>query len=282
MDATCLLCGAPATPEVAFAPLPLARCSACRFLFRPDLADREATKDLYEGGRYEDRDFARDYATEESISERRANAASRLRFVRRHATGRRLLDAGAAGGAFVLEAREAGFAAQGIEPAPAFARHAREVLGVDVRDGRLEDLAGADETWDVITLWHVLEHVPDPVGGLRVLRAALAHGGLLLLEVPNVASTAAMMLGTGWTHLDPEVHVSHFDPGTLRTALEHAGLEVAWIGTIAHDDYLSVRERLAPGALAHRAKIAARGRVLRSHDPVRHEFLRAVARRRPS
>jgi SAM-dependent methyltransferase len=279
MDVTCLLCGVPATPELAFAPLPLARCAACGFLFRPGLADRQATKDLYEGGAYEDRPFARDYASEQSISERRANAASRLRFVRRHATGGRLLDAGAAGGAFVLEAREAGFAAQGIEPAPAFARHARETLGVDVRDGRLEDLAGAGETWDVITLWHVLEHVPDPVGALRILRDVLAPGGVVVLEVPNVDSTAARMLGVGWTHLDPEAHVSHFGPATLRVALERAGLRVAWTGTVAHSAYLQGRERLAPRALAHRVKLAARGGALGSRDATRHEFLRAVAQR---
>ena len=279
MDATCPLCGAPALPEAALAPLVLVRCTSCAFLFRPDQADAEATKDLYEGGRYETRDFARDYAIEQSIAERRANAASRIDFLRRHATAGRLLDVGAAGGAFVLEAREAGFAAQGIEPAPAFARHAREVFGVDVRDGRLEDLAGTDETWDVVTLWHVLEHVPDPVGALRILRDVLAPGGAVVLEVPNVDSTAAGMLGASWTHLDPDAHVSHFGPATLRLAFERAGLRVDWMGTVAHDAYLQGRERVAPRALAHRVKLAARGGALGSHDPTRHEFLRAVARR---
>ncbi len=279
MDATCLLCGAPATPEAALAPLALARCTSCGFLFRPGLADAEATKDLYEGGRYEVRDFARDYATAQSIAERRANAASRMDFLRRHATAGRLLDVGAAGGAFVLEAREAGFAAQGLEPAPAFARHAREAVGVDVRDGRLEDLAGADETWDVVTMWHVLEHVPEPVAALRIVRDVLAPGGAVVLEVPNVESTAARMLGASWTHLDADAHVSHFGPATLRLALERAGLRVEWTGTVVHDAYLRGRERVAPRALAHRVKLAARGGALASRDPARHEFLRAVARR---
>jgi SAM-dependent methyltransferase len=279
MDVPCLLCGAPAAPDAALSPLPLARCGSCGFLFRPDLADAQATKDLYEGGRYEDRDFARDYATKMTIAERRANASSRLDFVRRHVTGGRLLDAGAAGGAFVLEAREAGFAAQGIEPAPAFARHAREAVGVDVRDGRLEDLAGTGETWDVVTLWHVLEHVPDPVAALGILRDVLAPGGAVVLEVPNVDSTAARMLGASWTHLDADAHVSHFGPATLRLALERAGLRAGWMGTVAHDAYLRGRERLAPRALAHRVKLAARGGALGSEDPARHEFLRAVARR---
>jgi 2-polyprenyl-3-methyl-5-hydroxy-6-metoxy-1,4-benzoquinol methylase len=279
MDPTCPLCGAPATPEAALAPLVLVRCTSCGFLFRPDLADAEATRHLYEGGEYETRDFARDYADAASLAERRRNAATRVAFVREHAPGGRLLDAGAAGGAFVLEARAAGFAAQGIEPAPAFARHAREAVGVDVRDGRLEDLAGTDETWDVVTMWHVLEHVPDPVAALRIVRDVLAPGGAVVLEVPNVASTAARMLGASWTHLDAEAHVSHFAPATLRLALERAGLQVAWMGTVAHDVYLRGRERVAPRALAHRLKLAARGGALGSRDPTRHEYLRAVARR---
>lgn len=275
--ATCPLCGGAAHPAVALAPLPLAVCAACDLTFRPSLTDDAATRDLYEGGRY-----AQTHRTaghdDPDDAERRAYARSRVGFVTAHVAGLgRLVDVGAAGGAFVAEAARAGFDASGIEPVARFARHAREVLGVDVRDGRVEDVGAASA--DVITLWHVLEHLPDPRGALEQLRRALRPGGSLVLEVPNLESLAAALQGTGWTHLDVATHVTHFTPATLRAALSGAGLQPVVELSVAHDAYLTGRERRAPRHLAARAKLAARAaRDGRRHDPWRHEFLRVVAR----
>ncbi len=274
----CLLCGAPTHPAAGLAPLPLVACERCRFTFRPSLADVAATRSLYEAGRYAETHASAGHDDPEE-RERRAYARSRLRFLTGHLPGRgTLLDVGAAGGAFVLEAGLAGFAASGLEPVPAFARHAREVVGVDVRDGRVDDVA--PRSADVITLWHVLEHLPDPLGGLRQLAAGLRPGGHLVAEVPNLASSAAAMQGTRWTHLDIETHVSHFTPATLRAALRAAGLSPTLELSVPHDVYLGPAERRAPRHLAARAKLTVQSvRDGRGRDPWRHEFLRVVARR---
>lgn len=276
--ATCLLCGAPAPPSEALAPLPIAACSTCGFTFRPSLTDVAATEAIYESGTY-----AETHATaghdDPDEEERRSYARTRVRFLLTHLAPRGdLLDVGAAGGAFVLEAGRAGFRATGIEPVPAFARHAREVLGVDVRDGRTDDVAPGSA--DVITMWHVLEHLPDPLGGLRQLRDGLRPGGHLVVEVPNLEAVALALVGTSWTHLDVETHVSHFSPETLRLAMTTAGLVPVHTETVPHDVYLTAQERRAPRHLAARVKLGTQAaRDGRRKDPWRHEFLRMVARR---
>jgi 2-polyprenyl-3-methyl-5-hydroxy-6-metoxy-1,4-benzoquinol methylase len=274
MTTSCRLCGGAASADDVLGGLGFERCAGCGFVFRP--ADPDQLRDVYEGGAYEDREFATGYAVDETIDERRRNARVRVRYVRRFASGGALLDVGAAGGAFVLEAGMSGFRARGIEPSPAFAAHARESLGVDVTDGRLEDAQLEPGSLDVITLWHVLEHVPDPVAALAICAHALRPGGLLVLEVPNLDSAMYSIMGTAWTHLDPQAHVSQFTPATLSDALTRSGLRVVATETVGIDVYLRPRERLALGQLAYRAKLLRHG-VLRSTDPRRHEFLRAVA-----
>jgi SAM-dependent methyltransferase len=272
----CWVCAASVDRCLELAPLPLVRCMSCGFVFRPDLVD--ATRDIYEIGAYQAREFASGYVADETLAERVRTAQTRLVWLRDRVSGERLLDVGAAGGAFVLAAKRAGFDAWGIEPAPGFARSAREALGVDVRDGRIEEIALDPASLDVVTLWHVLEHVPEPLAALERLRAALRLHGLLVVEVPNMASVMARTMGTKWTHLDPDVHASHFTPETLRRLVERAGFEVRYAETIAHSAYLTPRERLAPRHLAHRLTLALHG-AWRSTHPDRHEFLRVVAAR---
>jgi 2-polyprenyl-3-methyl-5-hydroxy-6-metoxy-1,4-benzoquinol methylase len=276
-DATapCPLCDTAGTPDVLLGALGFLRCPACGFVYRT--AAEEQTRDVYEGGEYQARDFATGYAVDDTIEERRRNARVRVEYVRRFKHGGALLDVGAAGGAFVLEAGAAGFTARGVEPSPEFARHARETLGVDVADGRLEDAELDPGSLDVITLWHVLEHIPDPVAARRECATALRRDGVLVLEVPNLDSAVFAMMGTAWTHLDPDVHVSQFTSSTLADALARADLRPLVMETVAIDAYLTRRERLTPAHLAHRAKLLRHGLVRAAH-PRGHELLRAVAR----
>jgi 2-polyprenyl-3-methyl-5-hydroxy-6-metoxy-1,4-benzoquinol methylase len=273
----CWVCDGPTQPAAELAPLPFRRCSVCGFLFRRDL-DEPALRGIYEGGEYEVRDFAAGYAVDETVDERRRNARSRLAWVLEHKRSGRLLDVGAAAGAFVYEASLAGFEAFGIEPSPSFARQARETLGVDVRDGRVEDIDLPSASLDAVTLWHVLEHVREPRASLERLLDWLIPGGLLMLEVPNVDSVMFSLLGRNWPHLDPDVHVNQFTPSTLTLLLERAGFTAVRTATVSHTTYLTPLERLRPRAVVHRLQLARQGAPSTTH-PSRHELLRASARR---
>jgi SAM-dependent methyltransferase len=190
-----------------------------------------------------------------------------------------LLDVGAAGGAFVKAAGEAGFVAMGVEPTPAFAEFARSQVGVDVRTGTLQDADIGPDPFDCITMWHVLEHIPDPLAHLTDVRSRLADGGVLALEVPNFDSVMARELGAAWPGLHPDVHVNQFTPTSLQRVLIAAGFTDIRLATVSHGIYLTAFQRLtSPRYLAHRIKLR-RGGAHGITAPQGHEYLRALARR---
>ena len=278
MSAACWICGGAAVPYATLAPLPFARCEACGFVFRPDV-DAAEVRDVYVGGAYEDI-RGEHYISDSETEARRSNARVRLDWLGSvKAPGRRLLDVGAAGGAFVAEALRRGYEARGIEPTPAFARHAREALLVDVEEVTLEGASLTPETLDVITMWHVLEHVREPLGQLVRLREALSEQGVLAIEVPNYGSAVAARMGADWPSLEPGVHVSQFAPETVRRLLERAGFDVLDVHTVPITPYLPAAARVDPRHLAGRAKAAVWLRSAATVHPTGHELLRAIARR---
>jgi SAM-dependent methyltransferase len=134
-----------------------------------------------------------------------------------------LLDVGAGRGRFVAAARAAGWAASGIEPSERGVSAAASVYGVSLERGGLADASG---TWDVVVLWHVLEHLDDPGAALALLSSLVAPGGTLLVGVPNLASVQARIGGSRWYHLDLPRHRTHFTPAGLRALLERHGFAV--------------------------------------------------------
>jgi len=138
----------------------------------------------------------------------------------------RLLDAGAGRGRFVAAARVAGYAASGLEPSARGVTAAREVYGIGLERTGIAAARIVPGSVDVVSLWHVLEHVEDPGAALRSLRGWLAPGGVLLVGVPNVASWQARLAGARWYHLDLPRHRTHFTAPGLTTLLEAAGFRV--------------------------------------------------------
>ena len=141
-------------------------------------------------------------------------------------SSRRVLDIGCGKG-FLLEAfRHQGWTVQGVELSDHSARHAREILGMDVYVGALPDRAMADKRFDAAVLWHVLEHVPDPARLLGEVYDLLNLGGLFLVSVPDFGCPEARLTRSGWFHLDVPRHLVHFTHGTLSTLLKETGFEI--------------------------------------------------------
>jgi SAM-dependent methyltransferase len=110
----------------------------------------------------------------------------------------RALDVGCGTGSQMDAARRLGWQVYGVEPSPAAAETARRTLGLCVVTGTLEAAAYPDEHFDVVSLSHVLEHLPDPVGTLVEVARVLRPGGLCLLAVPNHRSLQALAFGSRW------------------------------------------------------------------------------------
>ena len=127
----------------------------------------------------------------------------------------RLLDAGAGRGRFVAAALEAGYEASGVEPSPRAGHTGAPVLPVSIEDAPIDP-----GSIDVVTLWHVLEHLDDPSTALERIGSWLRPGGGLLVGVPNLASLQARLGGPGWYHLDVPRHRVHFTPAGLSMLLE--------------------------------------------------------------
>jgi SAM-dependent methyltransferase len=129
-----------------------------------------------------------------------------------------VLDFGCGDGSFLKAATALGWLATGVEIQPEAARS----RGLTVTD-RIDDLSG---TFDLITLWHSLEHTRSPREVLWALTDRLAREGTLIVAVPNFDSLQARLCKSFWFHLDVPRHLFHFTPFSLRRLLEGCGLEI--------------------------------------------------------
>ncbi|MBI2934849.1 MAG: class I SAM-dependent methyltransferase [Chloroflexi bacterium] len=137
--------------------------------------------------------------------------------------GGRLLDLGCGTGLFLYGFRRLGWETYGVEVSCHAAEAASRTLGLEVFHGTLEEAAFPEAHFDAVTLIHVLEHLPDPVGSLREVRRVLKPGGLLMMALPNVRSVAAFLFRSYWHGLDIPRHLGHFSPATLRQLLRVVG-----------------------------------------------------------
>ena len=141
----------------------------------------------------------------------------------KHAPGK-VLDIGCGRGLLLHKLRLRGWEPHGTELSEEAAAYARHRLGLPVTTKELQECHFPDEEFDLVILWHVLEHVHNPRAMLQEVSRILKPGGVLLVAVPNFGSWESKMTGPGWFHLDVPRHLTHFTPRTLRDALAGAGL----------------------------------------------------------
>ncbi|MDZ4686440.1 MAG: class I SAM-dependent methyltransferase [Planctomycetaceae bacterium] len=152
--------------------------------------------------------------------------ARHLRFLTRHLPpGAAVLDVGCGRGVLLRELANRGFRAFGTE------RSVEACAGADPRaEIRVCDrlsLAGFDAgSFDQIIVWHVLEHLIDPLETVSEIHRLLKPGGTAVIAVPNFSSWQARWSGAAWFHLDPPRHIFHFSMPALERMLTDAGLPV--------------------------------------------------------
>jgi 2-polyprenyl-3-methyl-5-hydroxy-6-metoxy-1,4-benzoquinol methylase len=134
----------------------------------------------------------------------------------------RLLDVGCGDGDFAASMKRRGWEVYGTEFSSA-ARQLGEAKGVKVHQGDIASAHFPDDFFDVVTLWHVLEHVPEPAVELIEIQRILRPGGLLVLETPNIASMTFRFCGKSWFPLGIPGHLQHFTPQTLARFVKRAG-----------------------------------------------------------
>ena len=205
----------------------LVRCTSCGALYldpRPGAAELA----LF---------YPADYAayTRETLQEgawlerqlRLYGLAKRCRTVAGLARGGRLLDVGCATGDFIALMRSYGpWSVVGIELDSNVASLARERYGLEVLNGSVDALDLPPASFDVITLWDVLEHLPDPRVSLHRIATWLRPGGCLVIRTPDAGSLHARIWGPYWAGLDTPRHVVVFNRASLARLSTSVGLTV--------------------------------------------------------
>lgn len=146
----------------------------------------------------------------------------RIKQLLRFATkGQKLLDVGSGSGEFVYVASLSGFDVHGLEPHEGYSEYTRKTFGIHVITAPLEKADIMPESYDIITLNHVLEHLHYPLTSLSYLNRWLKKGGLLEVEVPNIETTQHSPVNR--FHY---AHVYNFNHETLKAILEKSGFVV--------------------------------------------------------
>ena len=135
-------------------------------------------------------------------------ALNRLGFLTKNSvTSGKLLDVGAGGGEFTYVSSQSGFDSTGIEPNIGYSNYAKDQYQANVKTGQLVDI---DDKFDVITMFHVMEHIPDPVKTFKKLYDLLNEDGSLFIEVPNIESFSQSPDNTFF-----KAHIHYFSATTL-------------------------------------------------------------------
>ncbi len=139
--------------------------------------------------------------------------------------GQAVLDIGCSSGDRLLAMQEAGLVPAGVELGPA-ADYARDRLGLDVRRARLPEAGFGPGRFHAVTLYNVLEHLPDPRAVLAEARRLLVPGGRLVVQVPNGRSLQARLFGRRWAAVDVPRDLWYWTPALLGRLLEAEGFRV--------------------------------------------------------
>jgi len=167
---------------------------------------------------------------EDWLRESSSDDERRFRGLAQTLVGKKVLDYGCGAGGFLLKARDVAAVVEGVEPELRLQTHFRQ-SGLKVHT-QIDALSASDATrFDIITAFHVVEHLPDPRAALARLGSLLEKGGELVIEVPN-SDDALLTLYTcdAFAHFTYwSQHLFLFNPRTLSDLIRQAGLKLRWI-----------------------------------------------------
>lgn len=216
----------PARDYISGEEFEIVRCETCGAVFTWPIPAFDELDRYYPQSYYRKSSGRRFPAIVEFLQRR--TYASRARAVERAMGGRkgRVIDVGCGPGWLLREFDARGWEAMGTELSIAAASFARDELKLKVESRELSELKFPDGHFDAVTLWHVLEHIPEPSALLREIGRILKPGGVLLVGAPNWGSLGSRLSRSKWFQLDVPRHVNHFTAERLKRELAAVGLEV--------------------------------------------------------
>jgi 2-polyprenyl-3-methyl-5-hydroxy-6-metoxy-1,4-benzoquinol methylase len=212
-------------------------CTHCGFRFTNPRPGREEIIKYYE---------STDYISHDSIQKnflaflyrkvRNLAIKKKIKLIKKYTNGPNILDIGCGTGEFLKACAENGFHAHGIEPNDKARTFAKNNHKLDV--GTEEDIKNLkNNSYDLITMWHVLEHVHDLAGRMTQLRYLIKDSGVVIIAIPNSNSHDAEIYKEYWAAYDLPRHISHFTKESMNYLAEKNGFLIREIFPLKLDAY---------------------------------------------
>ena len=253
--------------EVSSEEFVLYHCGSCGLLFQEEEKIRDLLSDFYPPG-YWWQPGAKISSLEGWYREWVVRR-DQLRFVLSLVPDERgrLLDIGCGSGTFLKLALQAGFDAYGLEQSEEAIHIGQSNARGRIVRGMEHDLISRGEKFDVLTLFHALEHMTDPFRYLKDLQKLLRRPGKVIIQVPNVQSLQARLFGSRWYGLDCPRHVYNYSTFSLLHLLGRAGYRIHRVRHFSlRDNAASLVSSLFPSldTMSQRVKLLRRKEKLHS------------------
>ena len=185
-------------------------CKGCGMIQQDPIPSEDAVNEYYSNEYRED--YKKTFTPKTKHVYRAGKLAlKRIKFLKeRNILQGNLLDVGAGGGEFTYLSSKLGFISEGIEPNVGYSNFAREEYGINIQTGHLSDVC---QKFDLITMFHALEHIPNPIKTFKLLYELLNNEGNLFIEVPNIETKDASPHNIYF-----KAHIHYFSAATLTSA----------------------------------------------------------------
>ncbi len=230
---TCNLCGhlhvEPFCPENGRG---LVQCQNCGLVYVGERPDADELYALY-GETYFQNDESGEVGYTDYVADERnirKTSHRRLKHIEKFTDVGRMIDIGCAMGFFIDTAQERGWQVEGLDVSHFAVDYVRGRFGHTGHQGSLHEVKLPENAYDLVTMYDVIEHVPDPKGYVKRVAELLHSGGIIELATPDVGSLPARLTGKRWIGYKlSEEHVYYFDVKTLTRMLDEAGFDVVHV-----------------------------------------------------
>ena len=213
-------------------------CADCTHRFTQDVPEENAIGAYYKAEAYISHTDSKEGLINKIYHKVRAhtlNTKKSLIIKNTRSSTKKLLDIGAGTGAFLKTMSAAGWQVEGIEPDEDARKIAGDKYKLSLQPN--EALPKLTETYDAITLWHVLEHVHDLHGYFAHFNKYLLENGRLYIAVPNYQSKDAQHYKENWAAYDVPRHLYHFSPASMKKLVSMHNMEIEAMQPMWYDSF---------------------------------------------
>jgi len=213
----------------------LKKCSTCKFVFTDPRPDDATLSNYYQSDKYISHTGGNKSLIDNIyLQARKITLGWKRKLVNEYSGANKILDVGCGTGEFLREMKSHDWKVSGVEPSPNARQSSKRKTGVEIFKS-LSDVT--EHNFNVITIWHVLEHLPDPNQALRTVSNLLNQSGTIFIAVPNLQSYDARYYQSFWAGYDVPRHLWHFDKKNMETLLNKNGLQLVKVLPMRLDSF---------------------------------------------